>query len=218
MFVALSPPWTPVVLTRVSAGRYELRMTMLPAAAPSWCPNCGQPWEAHWRCPPPRKRGTGKLIVLAVLVGVVLLVESVALAAYLDGALTRHQHFSTAIRSRVNVGPVQPRVQACELFYAWEKTRNPSLLNRAVADAHSSRVPLQFKPRFISVFSGLRRWTWEGAHSPKAISSEHAVQVVCKRQVTAGLNWRHRPAFRRAIAQFSRPSTAKDGQRAPASR
>jgi hypothetical protein len=81
------------------------------------------------------------------------------------------------------------------------------LLNQAVADAYSSRVPWQFAPRFRADLSGLRSWTRKGAHSPTAISFEHAVQDNCK-QIKADLNWRHRPAFRRAIAQFSRPSAA----------
>jgi hypothetical protein len=98
-------------------------------------------------------------------------------------------------------------VQACELFYAWEKTHNPSLLNRAVADAYSSRVPWQVAPRFRTDLSGLRNSTRKSAHSPTAISFEHAVQDTCK-QIKADLNWRHRPAFRRAVAQFSRPSAA----------
>ena len=102
-------------------------------------------------------------------------------------------------------GPVQPRVQACELFYAWEKTHKPSLLDRAVADAYSSRVPWPFAPRFRADLSGLRNSTRKSAHSPAAISFEHAVQDNCK-QIKADLTWRHRPAFRRAVAQFSRPS------------
>ncbi len=76
----------------------------------------------------------------------------------------------------VVAGPVQPRAKACELFYAWEKTHNPSLLNRAVADAGSSRVPWKFKRHFRTDLNGLRSWTRQGAHSPRAISFEHAVQ------------------------------------------
>jgi hypothetical protein len=104
--------------------------------------------------------------------------------------------------------PVRPAVQACELFYAWEKTHNPSLLNRAADDAHSWRVPWHFKPRFISVFNGLHRWARKGANSPMAISFEHAVQVVCDQQVRANLTSRDRPAFQTTIARFSQPSTA----------
>jgi len=147
------------------------------------------------------------VVALAVAGGIALQILFVVMLVFAAG-LTSSRIISTAAISPPTAGPVQPRVQACELFYAWEKTHNPALLNQAVADAHSSRVPWQFKPRFISVFSGLRSWTREGAHSPRAISFEHAVQGVCKQQVTADLNLRHRPAFRRAIAQFSRPSTA----------
>jgi hypothetical protein len=98
-------------------------------------------------------------------------------------------------------------VLACELFYACGKTHNASLLNRAVADAYSSRVPWQFAPRFRTDLSGLRNSTRKSAHSPTAISFERAVQDNCN-QIKADLNWRHRPAFRRAVAQFSRPGTA----------
>jgi hypothetical protein len=179
-------------------------MTCLPSASCA----CGQPWDAHeLRCPRQKHQGVGRVVALAVAGGVALQILFLVVAALFVAGLTRPST-SLAGMTRASAGPVQPRVQACELFYAWEKTHNPSLLNRAVADAHSSRVPWQFKPGFISVLSGLRRWTREGVHTPRAISFEHAVQGVCKKQVTADLNWRHRPAFRRAIAQFSRPSTA----------
>src|SRR5215813_13507789 len=179
--------------------RVESRRAMAPvqgviAMAMTWLPSapcaCGQPWEAHeLRCQRQKRQGVGRVVALAVAGGVAVQVLFVVAIVFAAGLI------SPPLRSiglpghrYVVAGPVQPRVQACELFYAWEKTHNPSLLNRAVADAHSSRVPWQVKPRFISVLSGLRRWTWEGAHSPRAISFEHAVQVVCKQQVTSDLN------------------------------
>jgi hypothetical protein len=93
-------------------------MAMPPAARPSWCPSCGQPWEAHWRCPPSRKPGTGKLIVL----------------------------------------------------------------DRVVADAHSSRVPWQSKVRFRTDLGGLVSSVREERYpnSPATTSHyAHAVQADC---------------------------------------
>jgi hypothetical protein len=181
-------------------------MAMPPAVQTPRCP-CGQPWEAHeLRCPRPKHQGVGRVIALAVAGGLVLQVLFVSALVFAAG-LTSPRRFSPAVLHVLPAGPVQPRVQACELFYAWEKTHNPSLLNRAVADAYSSRVPWQVAPRFRTDLSGLRNSTRKSAHSPTAISFEHAVQDTCK-QIKADLNWRHRPAFRRAVAQFSRPSAA----------
>jgi len=144
------------------------------------------------------------VIALAVAGGIALQVLFIVALVVVSGLM----HPPPARFSTVPLaGPVQPRVQACELFYAWGKTHNASLLNRAVADAYSSRVPWQFAPRFRTDLSGLRNSTRKSAHSPTAISFEHAVQDNCK-QIKADLNWRHRPAFRKAVAQFSRPGTA----------
>jgi hypothetical protein len=101
------------------------RMTSLPSAQ---C-GCGQPWEAHeLRCPRPKDRGTGRVIALAVAGGVVLQVLFVV--ALFGVAGQRSPAIITGL-SRVppTAGPLQPRVHACELFYAWKKTHNLSLLN-----------------------------------------------------------------------------------------
>jgi len=158
-------------------------MAMPPAVPPSWCPSCGQPWETHWRCPPPpRKRETGKLIVLAFLVGVVLVFESLLLAAYLSGALMRPDMVTRIGSIRLQpAGPLRPMLQSCELFHRWERTHHPSLLNRAVSDAHSPRVPQQYKLRLRTDLGGLRSWTREAhsAHSPTTVNYEHAIEAVC---------------------------------------
>jgi hypothetical protein len=182
-------------------------MAMPPAAQTPRC-RCGEPWEAHQlRCPRPKHQGVGRVIALAVAGGVVLQLLFVVALVFAVG-LMRPSTSPAVFRVLLPpAGPVQPRVQACELFYAWEKTHKPSLLDRAVADAYSSRVPWPFAPRFRADLSGLRNSTRKSAHSPAAISFEHAVQDNCK-QIKADLTWRHRPAFRRAVAQFSRPSTA----------
>ena len=180
-------------------------MTWLPSAP---C-TCGKPWEDHeLRCPRQKRQGVGRVVALAVSGGVAVQVLFVVAIVFAAGLINSPRTVTMGPPPRyVVAGPVQPRVQACELFYAWEKTHNPSLLNRAVADAGSSRVPWKFKRHFRTDLNGLRSWTRQGAHSPRAISFEHAVQDNCK-LIRADLNWRHRPAFRRAIAQFSRPSTA----------
>lgn len=168
---------------------------------------CGQPWEEHeLRCPRRKRQGVGRVVALAVTGGVAVQVLFVIAIVFAVGLISPPM-MTMQVPHHVVAGPVQPRVQACELFYAWEKTQNPSLLNRAVADAGSSRVPWQFKRHFRTDLTGLRSWTREGAHSPTAVGFERAVQDNCK-LIRADLHWRHRPAFRRAIAQFSRSSTS----------
>lgn len=164
-------------------------MTRLPSASCA----CGQPWEAHeLRCPRQKRRGVGKVVALAVASGVAAQVLFVAAVVSALGLISSHREtIGRPIRHIVVTGPVQPRVQACELFYGWEMTHNPSLLKRAVADARSPRVPLQVKPLFRAFFSGLLRSTRDGAHSSKAFSYEHAVQWVCQRQIRAGVGSRH---------------------------
>jgi hypothetical protein len=174
-------------------------MTMLPAAAPSWCPSCGQPWEAHWRCPPPRKRGTGKLAVLAVLVAVVLLIESVLLAAWLDGAFMRSDRVSLgAVRPIVRPdveGSLIPMVRACQLVQRWERTGRETMLDQAVAMASLPNVNRKFRPRLRTELSSLdtlgrsldrvlQLGDGVGAvalpvHSPAAVRHERAIQVMC---------------------------------------
>ncbi len=182
-------------------------MTNVMTRVPSASCACGQPWEAHeLRCPRQKRRGVGRVIALAIAGGVAAQVLFVVAIVFAAGLLSRPPTIGGPFL--YHAGPVRPAVQACELFYAWEKTHNPSLLNRAADDAHSWRVPWHFKPRFISVFNGLHRWARKGANSPMAISFEHAVQVVCDQQVRANLTSRDRPAFQTTIARFSQPSTA----------
>ena len=174
---------------------------MLPSAQ---C-DCGHPWEVHeLRCPGPKHRGAGRVVALALAGGVAVQVLFVA-AVFAAGVISPPP-LTLGGPVLYHAGPVQPRVQACELFYAWEKTHNPGLLNRAVDDAHSWRVPWQFKPRFRTDLTGLRNSTRRSAHSPKAISFEHAVQSEC--HAARGMNPRFRAKFLKPIAQFSRPSTA----------
>jgi hypothetical protein len=178
-------------------------MTWLPSVQCS----CGQPWEAHvLRCPRPKRQRAGRVIALAVAGGVVLQVLFVV-ALFVAADLTRPPIRIGGIHVVPIAGPLQPRVHACELFYAWNKTHHPSLLNEAVADAYSSRFPRKFAPRFRTDLSGLRDSTRQSAHSPTATSLKHAVQHDCN-QVTHGLNWRDWPRFRKAVTDLSRTGTA----------
>ena len=101
-------------------------MAMPPGAQTAGCP-CSQPWEAHeLRCPRPKHQRVGRAIALAVAGGFVLQLLFVVALVFATGLMrpstigaVRHFHSLPA-------GPVQPRVQACELFYAWEKTHKPS--------------------------------------------------------------------------------------------
>src|SRR6266705_2132571 len=121
-------------------------MTWLPSAP---C-TCGKPWEDHeLRCPRQKRQGVGRVVALAVSGGVAVQVLFVVAIVFAAGLINSPRTVTMGPPPRyVVAGPVQPRVQACELFYAWEKTHNPSLLNRAVADAGSSRVPWKFKRHF----------------------------------------------------------------------
>jgi hypothetical protein len=154
---------------------------MLPSAR---C-DCGQPWEAHeLRCPRPKRKGVGSVIALAVAAGLILQVLFVALAVVV-ARLTRpstNLGFHPLRIAIATAGPVQPRMRACELFYAWKKTHKPSLLNEAVADAHSSH-PRQFAPRFRTDMTGLRNSVREGAHSrrPSASSTPSSTTASCSR-------------------------------------
>jgi hypothetical protein len=149
------------------------------------------------------------VVGLALAGGVAVQVLFVVAVVFAAG-LARRQHHLRFHPLRIAIataGPVQPRVRACELFYAWKKTHKPSLLNEAVADAHSSRIPWQFAPRFRTDMTGLRDSVRESAHSRTAISFEHAVQHHCK--LLMGGTPRIRAQELRAIAQFSRPGYAK---------
>jgi hypothetical protein len=148
------------------------------------------------------------VVALAVAGGIALqMLFFVALFASVGMARPTIGSIPTVTHVAPPADPVRPRVQACELFYAWEKTHNLSLLNHAVTDSYSSRVPRLFRTNFRADLTSLRGSTLMNAHSPLTIRFKHAVQDNCK-QIKADLDWRHRPAFRKAIAQFSRYGTA----------
>jgi hypothetical protein len=119
------------------------------------------------------------VVALAVAGGIALQVLFIV-ALFAAAGLVRPGTSAVVLGVPRATGPVQPRVQACELFYAWKKTHNPSLLNQAVADSYSSRVPWQFAAHFRSDLTGLRDSVRKSAHSPTVISLEHAVQHHCK--------------------------------------
>ncbi len=144
------------------------------------CDHCEQPW-AHGSDGPSVKRDVGKVIVLAVLGGVVAQIVFIVLAAYVF-VLSR-QPETTIIRG-LPAGPLRPAFQACASFSRWEATAgsNTDLLNRAVADADSPRVPRPFKMRLRTDLSDLRTGIREAtfAHSlTTTVNYEHAVQADC---------------------------------------
>src|SRR5215475_1669452 len=96
---------------------------------------CGQPWETHHlRCPRQKHRGRGKVIALALAGGIAL--QLLFVLAVLDfGGLLRPITTADVLHAAL-AGPTQPRVPACEEFYAWKRTHRPTLLNHAVADAY----------------------------------------------------------------------------------
>ena len=149
---------------------------------------------------PPAKRNIGKVIALAVLGGLAAQIPFIVVTAYVYAGLTTHMMVVAQGGNRA--GSLMPRLRACELFYKWERTHDPNLLNRAVADARISRVPWQSKLPFRTSLGGLRRWTQAAtsAHSPATIDHyEHAVQDDCN-YVASGLNW-DRAKFRRDAAK-----------------
>ncbi len=181
-------------------------MAMPPAAETQRC-RCGQPREAHeLRCPRPKHQGVGRVIALAVAGGIVLQVLFVFALFVVVGLV--HPVERISVVPQPPAGPVQPALQACMMFYSWEGTHNTKFLNQAVADAHSHRVPWQFRPRFSTDLSRLRSSTREAnyAHSSGTTYYEHAIEDDCY-QATAGLNSRDRPKFRKAFVRLSRPST-----------
>ena len=180
-------------------------MTPLPSGQ---C-RCGQPWEAHQlRCPRPKRPRVGGIIALAIAGGVVLQVLFVLALAVVVAGVTRPTTILALNHPlrRATSGPTQPRVRACEEFYALKRTHNPNLLNHAVTDSHGSRVPSRFAPRFRADLTGLRDSARVSAHSPAAIGSERAVQHHCKLLIGGTPHWSAH--FRKAVAQFSRPGGA----------
>ena len=178
---------------------------MPPAAQTSLC-RCGQPWEAHeLRCPRPKHQAVARVIALAVAGGIALQVLFVFALFGAVGLMHPVERFTVV--PLPPAGPVQPALQACMMFYRWEGTHNTKFLNQAVADAHSHRVPWQFRRRFSTELSRLRSSTEAVyAHSSRTTYYEHAIADDCY-QATAGLNSRDRPKFRKAFVRLSRPST-----------
>jgi len=161
------------------------------------CDHCRQPW-AHGLDGPPVKRGTGKVIVLAILGGVAAQILFIVAAALVLAWLTPPTiiggipHSAVAMRP-LPTGSLRPRLQACELFHKWQRTHDASLLKQAVVDAQSPRVPLSpafpwpTKAQFRTDFSGLLRSTQGArfARSRMAISFEHRVQADCAPDVAS---------------------------------
>jgi hypothetical protein len=136
--------------------------------------------------------------VLAVLVAIVLVVESVALVAFLDGAFMRSDVRSLGgpiiIRHETG-GPVIPMVRACEMVNRWEHTDHETLLDQAVADASFPAVDRKFRQRLRAELSSLDNLGRSvdrvlqlgdgvdgaaiSAHSPAAKRHERAISVMC---------------------------------------
>jgi len=156
------------------------------------------------------KRNIRKVIVLAVLGGLAAQIPFMVFAAYVFVGLTRPIMMASS-GGAIPAGSLRPRLQACELFSKWERTHDPNLLNRAVADAHSPRVPWPSKLPLRTYLGGLRSWTQNAtsAHSPTAIGLEHAVQAECApviadyRHVRGHHNRLHRPRPGQASAMRS---------------
>jgi hypothetical protein len=193
-------------------------MSMLPSAQTPPCCRCGQPWEAHG-CPR-QSRGTGKIVVLAFLGGVATLVVFLLLAAYLFAGLTRPSMVIGVPLRPAPQGPLAPRLAACELFNKWEKTHDMNLLNRAVADAYSPRVPWPVKLKFSTEMSGLRSAA-RNMRYPQRLTIlnnyEHAVQADCAPIMASYRSlWRreHRPHRSRPVHR-SDSSVKGSSPRAP---
>jgi len=121
--------------------------------------------------------------VLSVLVAVVLLIESVLLAAYVEAAFMRPDRRSLGgpiIRHEVD-GPIAPMLLACRLFYQWKASHEPSLLQEALAAAYSPRVPEGISSRFRGELGGLSNWNRMATslNAPKVERREDATQKIC---------------------------------------
>jgi hypothetical protein len=155
------------------------------------CDHCGQPW-AHGFEGPPVRRHTGRVIVLAVLGGVAQALL-IVLAAYLSLGLNVSRPVFTVISVGPDAAPLRPALQACTSFDRWRASANssPSLLNRAVGDANSPRVPWRLKSRLRADLSGLRREVQQGAFAHSRVKTDsyvHAIQADCAPTLAA---WRH---------------------------
>jgi len=90
---------------------------------------------------------------------------------------------TTSTSVQIPAGPLRPALQACTLFDRWEATAgsNTNLLNRAVADAHSPRVPFarQLKTRLKADLGGLRSEIRQASYTHsrmKTVSYEQAIR------------------------------------------
>ena len=168
------------------------------------CDHCGQPW-AHRFEGAPVKRNIRKVIVLAVLGGLAAQIPFIVFAAYVYVGLTRPIMMASS-GGAIPAGPLRPALQACTLFDRWEATAgsNTNLLNRAVADAHSPRVPFarQLKTRLKADLGGLRSEIRQASYTHsrmKTVSYEQAIQAECApfiadyRHVRRHHNGLHRP-------------------------
>src|SRR5262250_930867 len=133
------------------------------------CDHCGQPW-AHSFGRPAAKQNLRKVIVLAVLGGLGAQLPLLVFAAFIYAGLTRPDMVTIGrIISMPPAGPLVPMSQACRLFDRWQRNpRNPSLLDQALADAYSPRVPEKFSSRLRGELDGLRNWNRVATslHSP----------------------------------------------------
>jgi hypothetical protein len=163
------------------------------------CDHCDQPW-AHSELP--AKRGVGKVIVLAVLGGMVAQILFIVLAAHVFSRPIQHRSLGGPVVMRGHpAGPMRPALLACTLFERWEADghSNPKLLNRAIDYAHASRVNSLLKSRLPTDLSGLRDGVREAtiAHSRMTAASyehalEHAVQADCAPTLAAWHHFAHR--------------------------
>src|SRR5215470_3509547 len=98
------------------------------------CDHCDQPW-AHSELP--AKRGVGKVIVLAVLGGVVAQILFIVLASHIYPRPSQPHRIGGAVVVRGHYsGPMRPVLRACTLFKRWEANgrSNARLLDQAIAD------------------------------------------------------------------------------------
>jgi hypothetical protein len=163
------------------------------------CDHCGQP-SAHSE--PSVKRGVSKVIVLAVLGGVVAQILFVMIAAYTYSGLSQPRTIHRSLGGPIVVrghrgGPMRPALRACTLFKRWEAhgRSNMGLLDQAIAEAQASRVNVLLKSRLPTDLSGLRDGLREApvAHSRMTAANyehavEHAVQADCAPTLAA---WHH---------------------------
>jgi hypothetical protein len=196
---------------------YTELMTMPP------CEHCGQPW-AHGSEGASVRRNRGRVVALAAIGGVVQALIIVLVAFIVLGFSSRPSTVEV-IQNPLPPGPLRPQLQACTLFTQWAARADASttLLNRAVADASSPRVPWPWRARLRADLSGLQAEVRQGAfvHSrPMTDSYALAVQADCapvladwhhiwhQRRIS---RLRHGPATRPARSASARPPHSTPG-------